>query len=316
MVSGAVKSVPRVFDKYMLPKVAFTVITLASMAGAALTGLRLGLESWAVIALRWSTLWTLAMLAGSEAWKIFYLRPSVKIRPVAGAVEYGEAMIVLHRKWEKALSIAVGLLAATDLAVYWVVRPGSRLWAVIAAAALATAITAAAAGRRQAPQAMQQDRASWVTLGGLVVAIAALATLDVSLQAAPPNTPEWLLMANRTLHLWAFSAWLGGALWNIFIAVPAGMSRVSMDSVILANFQLERFRVVVRTVFPTIVLTGLVQAWAMFGWHWHALIENRFGYLVLTKLGLILVLVGVFIACPMWHACSPIRGVCDLDDLM
>jgi len=126
---------------------------------------------------------------------------------------------------------------------------------------------------------------------------------------------DWLLVPNRMLHMWAFSAWLGGALWKIFIAVPAGATRVNMDAVILANFQLERFRVVVRTVFPTIILTGLVQAWVLFRWRWMALFDTTWGYLVLAKVGLILSLVVVFILCPMWRACSPVRGVCNLEDL-
>jgi hypothetical protein len=315
MIADAIKKAPRVLDKYMLPRVAFVVITLASMTGAALTGLRHGMDGWGPLALRWATMWTLALLAGSEAWKIFYLRPSVNVRPMAGAIDYAEAMIQLHRKWQRALSATAIVLALADLAYYAVTRPGTRSWAALGAIALAAALSAAAAGWRRAPETRRQDTPSIITLIGLAVTIIALAGLDVTLQSAPPNTPVWLLVANRSLHLFAFSAWLGGALWNIAIAVPAGMSRAGMDTVILANFQLERFRVVVRTVFPTIVATGLVQAWAMFGWHWQSLFSTLWGYLILAKLGLILVLVAVFITCPMWRACSPIRGVCNLDDL-
>jgi putative copper resistance protein D len=312
MAASAVR-VPRVLDKYMLPKVAFTVITGASMAGAALTGLRHGVESWPFLAMRWAAVWVMALLLGSQVWKIFYLRPAVAMRPVAGAVDYADAMLKLHVRWQKALLPFAVLLVGGDLAFYSTRGAVAVPWLSAAGVALVVAMAGLGLTWTTRQDAQKQDLATWLTLAGLAGTVAALAGLDVALQ--PAGASRWLLAPNRMLHLWAFSAWLGGALWNIFIAVPAGMTRVNMDTVILANFQLERFRVVVRTVFPVIVATGLVQAWAMFGWNWQALFTNTWGYLVLTKLGLILVLIGVFIACPMWRACSPIRGVCNLDDL-
>ncbi|HLN65306.1 MAG TPA: hypothetical protein VK464_27610 [Symbiobacteriaceae bacterium] len=310
MATSAVRSVPRVLDKYMLPKVAFVVITGASMAGAALTGLRHGETSWGLLALRWAAWWLLALLTGAEVWKIFYLRPAVKLRPVKGALEYAEAMLLLHRRWQRVLLPLAALAVAVNFALYAANYAGAQRWVLAGAVCLALAAGAVLLNWPEPLATQQQDRFSPVALAGLAATAACMAGLDVTLQGGP----LWLVL-NRTLHLWAFSAWLGGALWNIFIAVPAATERVNMDTVILANFQLERFRVVVRTVFPTIILTGLVQAWAMFGWQWQALFTNTWGYLVLTKIGLILVLVGVFIACPMWRACSPIRGVCNLDDL-
>ncbi|HYF94586.1 MAG TPA: CopD family protein [Symbiobacteriaceae bacterium] len=309
MATGALR-VPRVLDRYVLPKVAFVVITGASMAGAALTGLRHGVEALPLLALRWAAAWVLALLLGSQIWKIFYLRPAVNVRPVPGAIEYGEAMIALHVRWQRVLSVLAVLLVGGMFAYYAATRPVAVPSAVAGGVALLTAIVWSLLSPGDA---RRQDAASWVVLGGLAATAAAIGTMDVALQLSA--APVWTLAINRVLHLWAFSAWLGGALWNIFIAVPAGMQRINMDTVILANFQLERFRVVVRTVFPVIITTGLVQAWAMFGWNWEALFTNVWGYLVLTKVGLIVALVGIFIACPMWKACSPIRGVCDLDDL-
>ncbi|MGE5675534.1 MAG: hypothetical protein ACM3XM_16930 [Mycobacterium leprae] len=301
-----------VFDKYMLPKVAFTLVTTASIVGAILTGLRHGLLDWPLLALRWGAYWTLALLLGSEVWKNFYLRPSVRVRPVPRAVEYGEAMLRLHRKWQKVLLPLAFVLVTADMVLYARESPLAQTWALLAFGALVLAAGGILWAWTTRPDAQRIDVTSWLSVIGLATAVCMIATLDVTLES---GQGQWLLEVNRTFHLWAFSAWLGGALWNVFIAVPAGRPRENMDTVILANFQLERFRVVVRTVFPTIITTGLIQAWAIFGWHWQSLFTNWWGYLILTKVGLILALVGVFIACPMWGACSPIRGVCNLDDL-
>jgi putative copper resistance protein D len=284
----------------MLPKVAFTLVSLASLAGASLTGLRHGVTDWPGWVLRWAAYWLPALLLGTEIWKLFYLQPSVRLRPVPNAVEYATAMLQLHRRWQKVLAPLAALAVAADMVHYSVLRPSSLPLGLAAGGLLLVGLAG-----------IWLDRPA-VTLVGLAGAVATMAALDVRLE---PAGHAWLLIPNRMLHMWAFSAWLGGALWNIFIAVPAGLPRQNMDTVILANFQLERFRVVVRTVFPTIVATGLVQAWAMFGFRWEALFTSVWGWLVLLKVGLILVLVGVFITCPMWKACSPIRGVCDLDDL-
>jgi hypothetical protein len=61
-------------------------------------------------------------------------------------------------------------------------------------------------------------------------------------------------------------------------------------------------------------VTGLLQVWSYVGftrWAW----SGTFGHLVLVELGLIGALVVTFMTCPMWHACPPIAGMCDLEDL-
>lgn len=312
MIGHTIRNIPRVFDRYMLPKVAFAVITGASMAGTILTGLRQGENGWLLLVLKWAAWWALAALGGAELWKIAYLRPSVRLRPVQGAVEYAEAMMRLHVRWQQVLGPAAALFAGIVLTYYAVAHTAARPWAAAAGLGLALALAGMVSSWRRVPHPLQHDGAALVTLFGLATALAAMAGLDVLLQ---DSRPLWLLAPTRMLHLLAFAAWLGGALWNIFVAVPAGLQRIHMDTVILANFQLERFRLVVRAVFPTIVVTGLVQAWAMFGWAWQTLFTSVWGWLLLTKIGLIVLLVGIFITCPMWKACSPIRGVCDLDDL-
>ncbi|QWK21979.1 hypothetical protein [Thermus antranikianii] len=56
-----------------LPKVAFALISLASLAGAVFTGLHLGL-SFPSLLLRWLLLWLLALVLGFSAWRTLYLR--------------------------------------------------------------------------------------------------------------------------------------------------------------------------------------------------------------------------------------------------
>ncbi|WP_205427883.1 hypothetical protein [Halorussus sp. MSC15.2] len=42
---------------------------------------------------------------------------------------------------------------------------------------------------------------------------------------------------------------------------------------------------------------------------------NLVGLAVLAKIGFVGLLVVIFKLCPMWRACSPIDGVCELEDL-
>lgn len=309
----AVRRLPQVLDRYLLPKVAFVMVTTASAAGAVLTGFRHGWTDWPTLLARWAALWLLGLFLGAEMWKLFYMRPSVRLRPVAPALDYAAAMTRLYTTWQKALVPLLVAAVGAYIYLYAGSRPGAGPWLIVAAAAMALALVGMTLTWVSPTDPIRRDVPSWLVLTGLAAVVAAIGGLDVAVQPAGQHI-GWLV-PNRMLHLWAFSAWLGGAFWNIFIAVPAGIQRVDMDTVILANFQLERFRVVVRTVLATIIATGLVQTWAIFGWRWQSLFTNVWGYLILAKLGLILALVVVFITCPMWRACSPIRGVCNLDDL-
>lgn len=326
--------VAHVFNRFLLPKVAFAAISLASLAGAALTGLRQGWVGWPVLGLRWLAYWLLALLLGAALWRALYLAPSLAQRPAPGAVAYAKAMLDRYRAWQKvllplALAAVAGLLIlyGRTLAPGWEgPRPAGAvpglpaggsgappsvqtlIWA--ATAALVALTTGCLWSWRQPAAPQRPGTAGWLTVAGAAGAAAALAVLDVLWQGGGP-----LLAAVRVAHVWAFAAWLGGAFWNIFIAVPVGLHHTHLEGVILAHFQLERFRAVVRGVFATLIATGLVQTWAIFGWQWRSLATNLWGFLVLAKVGLIAGLVVVFIVCPMWRACSPVRGVCDLDDL-
>src|SRR5699024_4888211 len=51
----------------------------------------------------------------------------------------------------------------------------------------------------------------------------------------------WPLLV-RVLHLSAFTLWLGGALWNIAVAMPAGRQHANVPAGLGGAQQLDRFR--------------------------------------------------------------------------
>ncbi len=147
------------------------------------------------------------------------------------------------------------------------------------------------------------------------MALALLALAEVSAEGMAPGRDVLLWALVRAVHLLAFGAWFGGAAWNIFINAASGRETLCLDTVIASHLQLEGFRKVVRVAFPTIVLTGLVQAGFLSGPNLGFFVGTGIGLAVLTKLGLAGALVVIFFTCPMWGACSPIAGVCNLEDL-
>jgi putative copper resistance protein D len=118
----------------------------------------------------------------------------------------------------------------------------------------------------------------------------------------------------RVAHLTAFTLWLGGALWNIGVAMPAGRRHPYVDAVLAGARQLDRFRWVVRFALPTIIVTGLIMAGA-----YRSLPLGRWttmpGVLIPLKVLAIIALIVVFITCPLFRHCSPVQGVCNIDDL-
>ena len=149
--------------------------------------------------------------------------------------------------------------------------------------------------------------------------IFALMLVDAFVQAGfdvtlAQNGQAWPLIL-RGWHLAAFGLWFGGAVWNIFVAVPAARNIISIPVVLAASQQLERFRVAVHIILPTLIITGVLQAYPYIGFSLSNLTASTFGWLILTKISLVGVLIVVFITCPMWRACSPISGMCKLDDL-
>lgn len=278
-----------------LPKVAFTLITLASMAGVTVTSTGMGLGAGQV-ALRWLTLWSLALAGGFLVWRLVYLRgrergvDDAEVAALNGSA-FAHADPVGRRV---ALLVAVGAPGA--LVVPVVSGTAWLPWALVAASVVVAGLLLAGVSRAAA--------------GAPALVVLALAFVGWAWLDAGAGWPFWVRLA----HLLSFSLWLGGALWNIGVAMPAGRAHPSVPAVLAGARQLDRFRWVVRFALPTIIVTGLVMAGAYralpLSW-WLAFP----GVLIPLKVLAIVALVVVFITCPLFRHCSPVQGVCDIEDL-
>lgn len=280
-----------------LPKVAFALITLASLAGASFTGNQAGLD-WFQILARWVSIWGVALAGGFAVWRTFYLRES---DPEAEqwAVDALNATAlrrarVVGRVLAPVLALGIGGVLVTP---YLVGQPTLR-WALVALLA-GLALTLAAGVDRRGSAAV----AVALSFG----AVAAWAYADTG------SMLGWEAFV-RLAHLSAFTLWLGGAVWNIWVAMPAGRDHANVDAVIAGAHQLDRFRWVVRFALPTIIVTGLIMAgvYRAFPLEWWL---QSPGVLIPGKVMAIVALVVVFITCPLFRHCSPVQGVCNLEDL-
>lgn len=267
-----------------LPKVAFTLISLASLAGAVFTGLHLGLSLPGLL-LRWLLLWLLALALGFSAWRTLYLREERDLGAEAQAFLAAEQ--AAWRRLAQPLGLALALLAPS-LALFPYL---DVLWGVLTLTQLVLGL------------------ALWRGRPGLAFGLA----LALTFLWAERDTRGFWAFALRALHLSGFGFWLGGALFNLSVNIPVGMRYPFVEAVVAGARQLERFRLVVRLALPTLIITGFLmaiayriplEAWRVFPFS-----------LIPLKLGFILALVVIFITCPLYRQCSPVRGVCNLDDL-
>ncbi|NUQ37199.1 MAG: CopD family protein [Caldilineales bacterium] len=299
-------------DKYVLPKVALTVITLASFVGVWLTMSTHGAGVWWQVSLRWLHLISFAALTGGYMWKGLFIRPAEKPTQQPFFIRFAAASQDGFRRIVRVALPIFLLTALVDAGRFSGWGVGWLAWAEVALlVAIALAAGWDAYGRAAADAPFGQQPLARLVLGLLLLDALVQAGFDVTLAQ---GGQVWPLLV-RWLHLAAFGLWFGGALWNIFIAVPAARQIVSLPVVVAASQQLERFRVAVRLILPTLILTGLAQSYPYVGLNPSALATSPFGRLILIKIVLILVLVAVFLTCPMWRACSPIAGMCKLDDL-
>lgn len=311
--SAPVTASTRLLDKYILPKVALTVITIASFVGIWLTMTTHGAGTWLQVTTRWIHLISFAFLTGGTMWKGLFAQPGdlPKHRPYFA--RFTTASFSRFR-WLVRIVLPVFVLSA----VYDLLRFASwdlESWLVWSEAALLAAITLTVGFDAFRPIKKDDPFVERFTARLLLVLLLVdafvLAAFDVSLAQ---GGQAWPLLV-RTLHIAAFALWLGGAVWNIFITVPAARNIVSLPVVLAASQQLERFRIAVRIILPTLIVTGFIQSYRYVGLSLHALTASTFGWLILTKIVLVGILIVVFITCPMWRACSPISGMCKIDDL-
>jgi len=293
------------FDKYVLPKAALTIILVASLAGTAVSVQLSGVWSLGEVAATWAYLVALGVLTGGLLWKHGFVRP----RDLeTGADEYCARM---YGRFDR---IAVPALAVTALASgvvlgrYLAAGVDVRLVAGLAAAVVSLAAFGGAQALRSPPvDAQFRHPFGVLALAAALAAVVLTASAEVALRSGGAAAT-----GVRSLHLLAFSVWVGGAVWNIFVAVPTGQEHPTPPVVRAAGQQLQRFRLAVRFVIPTIAVTGLYQAVDGLGASPATYLDSLLGLAVLSKLALVGVLFVIFKLCPMWRACSPIDGVCDL----
>lgn len=278
-----------------LPKVAFTLITLASLGGATFTGLGLGMGPF-VIGLRWFTLWSLALAGGFLVWRLIYLRTKetevdqARLDALLDTV-FAQADRVARVVGVIVLAGSFGALVVPTLTQQSVLR-----WALVAGSAAVGLLLL---------NGIHDKRTAWP---------AALITAGLLLGWAWVDVGGGWLVSIRVLHLTAFTLWLGGALWNIAVAMPAGRQHANVDAVLAGARQLDRFRWVVRFALPTIIITGIIMA-SNFAAAPFSFWVTWPGVLIPLKVLAIIALVVVFITCPLFRHCSPVQGVCDINDL-
>ncbi len=277
-----------------LPKAAFFLISVASLVGTILTGKLHGLDGVGLV-WRWLQFWSVALPTGMLAWRLFYLR---KVESGLDVGRIGKMHADLLERVRVVSRYLVWLLVAGAAAPLFVPYLATWTAAALVGCSLVLAALITLAHRSRA--------ASFVAFLVGVVALILWGWADSSGLTG--------VAAVRTIHLWAFAAWLGGALFNLGAAVPAGRNNANLDAVVAGARQLERFRWVVRTALPTIIVTGVWMA-LRYGGVTSPFWLSGIGLLVPLKLLLIVALVVIFITCPLYRACSPVKGVCNLDDL-
>lgn len=310
----------KLLDRYVLPKVAMVLIAVSSAAGAWLTARGLGGGLDLVVA-KWAYFLAMSTVLGGSIWGAFFARRRYDEHDIDATPEFlelGFDRFATIQRYAAGIMVAAGgytlagyaLVFGSGYAAWynWVAGLQAVLWlAVAGVVALGQrGLTDKGAGWLERRQLWQKR-----TVGIALVALLATAALDV----VPSHGVDVAGFLVRWIHLAAFGAWFGGAIWNVFVAVPAARKSLGFETVFAAAAQLDQFRRVVRVALPLVVLTGIFQSYSIIGPNPAALLTLPVGILILAKVGLIVSLFGIFLACPMWRACSPIAGVCDITDI-
>ncbi|HRN69198.1 MAG TPA: CopD family protein [Promineifilum sp.] len=301
----------QLLDKYALPKVALTVIAISSLVGTWLTMTTHGAGAWSSVLPRWLHLVSFGLLAGGYMWKGLFTQPAHRPAQSAYVAAFVRAQFARFRRLAWVVLGVYFVTGLLDLVRFSEMGVGWPIWL---GAALMVAITLVVMHElylRRPDDPFAERPEARLVLGLLVIDALFQATFDVALSQGG----AWWPLLVRWLHLTAFGLWIGGAVWNIFITVPAARQTIAIPVVVAAGRQLERFRVVVRMILPALIVTGLIQAYRYVGFSLDALLYSSIGHVILIKIGLVLVLIGVFLTCPLWRACSPISGMCKLDEL-
>lgn len=296
------------FDRYTLPKVALAVILVASLVGSWVTTALSGSPYAALAVAKWAYFVAMGVLAGGLVWKHFFVRPADLGK---GAGAYCEDM---YARFDTIATGALVVVAGGGVVTLWAY--GTSLgWSppLVGYAALVGVFLAVAGRTTYRNLGTEAQFRSPMGLAALTLGLAVVVTSGIAEAAIGGH--DLLAAGVRVLHLLTFALWIGGAVWNIFVAVPTGQNRPTVPVVRAAGQQLERFRWAVRFIIPTLFLTGVYQAIDGLGTEFSWYLGNLVGIAVLVKVGFIALLVVIFKLCPMWRACSPIEGVCELEEL-
>ncbi|WP_123537525.1 hypothetical protein [Halosimplex salinum] len=304
----AASAADALFDRYTLPKVALAVILTASLVGTWVTTTLNGHASAALAATKWAYFVALGVLTGGLVWKHAFVRPADLD---TGSADYCAEM---YARFDRIATGALAVLAVGGAVVLAGFRaslgPTPAVYAFVASLVALLPLAAVATRHDGSVEAQFRSPTGLASLALALAVVVATAGAEVAVRSGDP-----VAVGVRVMHLLAFAAWIGGAVWNIFVAVPAGKRRPTLAVVRAAGEQLERFRWTVRLVIPTLLLTGLYQAVDALGTTVGTYLGSVVGLAVLAKVAAIGLLFVIFLLCPMWRACSPVEGVCDLDDL-
>ncbi|MCW2737497.1 MAG: copper resistance protein CopC [Nocardioides sp.] len=135
----------------------------------------------------------------------------------------------------------------------------------------------------RATSAAAPDRAAgWQLGGGALLSLAGPSVVGHS----RAFTPSPLLVATDVLHVTAGAVWLGGLL-GLVLTLRALAGREA-----LAAQTLARFSTLAGGVLLAVAATGTFLAWRIVG-SWAGLVETSYGWLLLTKVAIALVVAGV-----------------------
>lgn len=122
----------------------------------------------------------------------------------------------------------------------------------------------------------------WLLAGGAVLALAGPSVVGHT-RAYEPSP---LLVATDVLHLVAGATWLGG-LVGLVLSLRALAGRE-----VLAATTLARFSTLAGGLLLAVAATGTFLAWRIVG-SWSGLVETRYGWLLLAKVAIALLVVGL-----------------------
>lgn len=281
-------------DTPLLPRAAFVLITFASLMGVFFTGRMHGLTGFALF-WRWTAIWSPALVLGFLSWRLFYLRAHEKDLKEDRVGALHADLIGRVKVIGKYLAVFSLVGATAPFVAGYLSSPFA--WGIAAASVVAAAAV---------PFADRSRVASFLAFLAAGAALVLWATAD--------SYGVLHVALVRAVHLVAFGLWLGGALFNLGAAVPAGRKNANIHAVVAGARQLERFRWVVRFSLPTIIVTGVWMA-LRYGDVLSPFFRSGIGLLIPLKVAMILALIVIFITCPLYRACSPVRGVCNLEDL-